>query len=246
MNPVIRREWQALLMALTFLTAFPFPQVPYDPDTWEDLWARSNRYYPVAGYLVGGVVAAVVSLPLPHEVAAALGVAAWLGVTGMLHWDGWVDSADALLAPKPPEDRLRILKDVHVGAFGLGMGVAYGVLLAALLGVVSGWEIVAAAVLARCVVLVPMAYFPAARSDGTGFGVRTRRGAGAALGLACLLGLPVLLVSGGALAICLALAAAYGLARWAAGRLGGGLTGDVYGAVVVAAELAALLGFCVQ
>ena len=40
----------------------------------------------------------------------------------------------------------------------------------------------------------------------------------------------------------LGLVAGWGVAAWGARRLGGGLTGDVYGAVCEVAELACLLG----
>jgi adenosylcobinamide-GDP ribazoletransferase len=49
-------------------------------------------------------------------------VAADLGLTGMLHFDGLVDSADGLLAPMEPGRRLSAMADPGVGAFGLAVG----------------------------------------------------------------------------------------------------------------------------
>ena len=49
-------------------------------------------------------------------------VAADLAVTGMLHFDGLVDSADGLLAPMAPDRRLAVMADPGVGAFGLAVG----------------------------------------------------------------------------------------------------------------------------
>ncbi len=40
-------------------------------------------------------------------------------LTGMLHMDGLVDSADGLLPPLPKERRLEVMSDPHAGAFGM-------------------------------------------------------------------------------------------------------------------------------
>ncbi len=120
------------MLAVGFLTVIP---VPHHPVRDRD-FSRASGYYPLAGYLIGATVAATLwaaSLVLPPVVTGALAGAVWLGVTGMLHIDGLVDSADAVLAAKPPAERLRIFDDVHVGAFGVGAGACYIVLLVSVL-----------------------------------------------------------------------------------------------------------------
>jgi adenosylcobinamide-GDP ribazoletransferase len=57
-------------------------------------------------------------------VAAALVVIADLGLTGMLHFDGLMDSADGLLPPLEPHRRLEVMADPRVGAFGVAAGIA--------------------------------------------------------------------------------------------------------------------------
>lgn len=57
-------------------------------------------------------------------VAAAVVVAADLALTGMLHFDGLVDSADGLLVPLgDPARRLEVMADPAAGAFGVGAAV---------------------------------------------------------------------------------------------------------------------------
>ena len=41
--------------------------------------------------------------------------------SGFLHLDGYMDTSDAVLSRRPPEDKLRILKDPHTGAFAVIM-----------------------------------------------------------------------------------------------------------------------------
>ncbi|RTR25208.1 adenosylcobinamide-GDP ribazoletransferase [Deinococcus radiophilus] len=220
---------------MAFLTAVPLPHIQPQPGDW----ARASAFYPLAGYLVGGLAALSLSLttPLPAGVGAALTLGVWLAATGWLHFDGLVDSADALLAAKSPRQRLDILGDVHVGAFGLGAGVLY--LLTFWSALEAGAPLyapVAAAVLARLLVLVPMNLYPAARQES--LGARSREGRPWP---ALLLAAPVLLWPGVPLAAGLALAVTLLAAAWAARRLGGGLSGDVYGLLICLAELTALL-----
>ena len=54
--------------------------------------------------------------PLP--VGACL-LIAWVVLTGALHLDGLGDLCDALYAGTTPSDRLRIMKDPHIGAVGV-------------------------------------------------------------------------------------------------------------------------------
>ncbi|MDO4264199.1 MAG: adenosylcobinamide-GDP ribazoletransferase [Deinococcus sp.] len=221
---------------MAFLTAVPLPPVEVRPGDF----ARASAYYPLAGYLVGGLAALTLWLtgPLPDGVGAALTLGLWLGLTGWLHFAGLVDSADALLAMKSPAQRLDILRDVHVGAFGLGSGVLYLLTFWSLLSAgLPLYAPLAAAAVARALVLVPMNLYPAARAES--LGARSREGR---VLPALLLAAPVLLwpgVWGGAL---LALALTLLTARWTAGRLGGGLSGDSYGLLISVAELGALLG----
>jgi len=234
-RPRWRRHLDAAHLALTFLTTLPLPHVrevrPGD-------FARASAFYPLAGYAVGGLVALTLwlPLPLPDGVRAALAVGVWLAVTGMLHFDGLVDSADALFAMKSPARRLEILHDVHVGAFGLATGVLALLGLWSLLAApVPAYAPLVAAVASRVLVLLPMNLYPAARQES--LGARSREGR---WGAALLLALPALLLPGAWIAALVALAGVFFAARFAAARLGGGLSGDVYGLLIVVGELLAL------
>ena len=219
--------------ALSFLTTLPVPAPqPFEP---ADL-GRATPHYPLAGYVVGGPVAVVLWLPvaLPVGVRAALALLLWLLLTGMLHLDGLVDSADALLAPVPPHRRLEILRDVRVGAFGMGVGVTVLLLQwSVLAGAPPWWSPVVAAVAARFVVTGPLTLVPAARPDGLGAAENVDEEEEEEGDAADAVQHPVqhariALVEGDA-----------------ARLLGGVLTGDVIGALVMVCEVAALLTYVV-
>ncbi|WP_407571150.1 adenosylcobinamide-GDP ribazoletransferase [Deinococcus altitudinis] len=230
-------------LALTFLTTFPLPHLL---EVRDGEFARASGFYPLAGWAVGGLAALLLWLPLPIPagVHSALVLACWLASTGLLHFDGLVDTADAVFAMKPPEKRLEILRDLHVGAFGLATGGLILLTWWSLLTAAHPAHLILAAVAARTVLLLPMTLFPAARADSLGAKSREGHRGGSVL-TAGLLALPLLLLPIAftqLLAALLAAAvAALLVARFCASRLGGGIGGDVYGACVIFAELASLL-----
>ena len=86
---------------------------------------RALRWFPVVGLGLGLALGALwwgAEKLWPAPVAAALVVAADLGLTGLLHVDGLMDSADGLLPPLSPDRRLDVMGTPHVGAFGVATG----------------------------------------------------------------------------------------------------------------------------
>lgn len=118
---------KGLVIALQFLTRLPMPRVAVD----DDAFARSMRWFPAAGLVIGGVVAGAGWLGARADgwVAALAALAAWVGVTGALHLDGLSDLADGMGAMHKGRERLlAVMADPHVGSFGV---VAIGLQLLA-------------------------------------------------------------------------------------------------------------------
>lgn len=106
--------------AVGFLTVVPVGEVgPLD--------ARDLRWFPSVGAALGAALGGIwwgageVWSPL---LAAVVVVVADLALTGMLHLDGLLDSADGLLPPLSAERRLEVMADPGVGAFAVGVGFA--------------------------------------------------------------------------------------------------------------------------
>src|SRR5262249_46611727 len=124
-------------VALGFLTRLP---VGATGSLAAAAWA-----FPVAGLVVGGVAALIFALAawlsLPPAVAAILAIAAAIALTGALHEDGAVDSADGLAGGGDPEHRLAIMRDSRIGSFGvIALVLVLGLRAAALATLPSvGW-----------------------------------------------------------------------------------------------------------
>jgi adenosylcobinamide-GDP ribazoletransferase len=237
---------RALVLAVHFLSIVRLPVRELDRP---GALGRAGWWFPVVGLALGALVAGLdhaARLALPPLVAAALVVAAWKALTGGLHLDGLADCLDGLGARRR-EDRLRVMRDSRLGAFG-----AIGLVLALVLAVSAVAEL-PGAIRAPALLLAPTAGRLAPLVAGAWLRAATPgEGHGAAflVGLSRLAG-PIELVA-------LAAFAAVGVGAWAGAALVaglaiglswcgafarriGGLTGDVLGGGVEVTELGVLL-----
>src|SRR5690349_4062880 len=105
--------------ALAFLTPLPV-------GTAEPPDRRTLAWFPVVGALIGALLGGVWWIAerlWPVSVAAALVIAADLALTGMLHYDGLIDSADGLLPHLTRERRLEVMREPDIGAYGVTVTV---------------------------------------------------------------------------------------------------------------------------
>ncbi|WP_290700316.1 adenosylcobinamide-GDP ribazoletransferase [Amphritea sp.] len=115
----ISEQWQALCVAMQFLTQLPIRLRMY-PDS--RIQAHSLLYYPLAGAVIGGVLCALSWLLNDQSLylQASLVLIGWVVLTGGLHLDGLADSADGWMGGLgDPERTLRIMKDPCAGAIGV-------------------------------------------------------------------------------------------------------------------------------
>jgi adenosylcobinamide-GDP ribazoletransferase len=179
--------------------------------------------------------------------AAALILAAWAVLSGFLHLDGLADCWDALFPPMPPEKRWQVLKDPHLGAFGvIGLMLHLLIKVTALLAVLNlhPLSLLLAPVWARWLVLW-VGRLPPARSEGLG-AVFARAVTPRALLWSSPLPLLVIPLGGWHSLIALPLAALGSAALgWLAQRRLGGINGDVLGAVIEVSETLVLVAFAV-
>lgn len=110
---------QRLAAAISFFTRVPLWRVmKIDPRHYE----RVVELWPVAGYLTGGLCALVLwlaSMAFSPLVAALLALAARTLFTGALHEDGMADFADGMGGGTSRERILAIMKDSHIGTYGV-------------------------------------------------------------------------------------------------------------------------------
>ncbi len=247
------RPFASFLVSLRFLTRLPVPFVrTVDPPRLKD----SMAMFPVVGALVGAITAGALILAnmagLPDLFCALFALAVAAMVTGAFHEDGLADVADGFGGGTTREERLEIMKDSRIGAYGtltlLISVMARASLLTALLDL-PPTAIMAltagAAAFSRALMVDLLSTTRPARSNGLSVmaGQPTRRTGLMAIaigGLAAGFGAYFFLSWSIALLALAAAGLALGAVRALAMRKIGGQTGDVCGAAQVMAETAML------
>lgn len=234
-------------LALTFLTVLPWRSLGQVGP--QDL-ARSMFWFPWVGLILGlGFYAGqwVFQAFIPPVAAALLLVLTVLATRG-LHLDGLADTVDGLGGGRTPQERLAIMKDSRLGAFGalslflvlllkftLFMGCADKATAPVLIcfPVLSRWGMVLLAYLS-----------PYARPEG-GLGQAMTTGVSRRVLLGATLSalVPAFLIfrAGGLLVMAAAAATVWLLSVYFRKKLGG-VTGDVLGTANEVLEILAIIG----
>ena len=114
----MKNEIKIFLTALMFYTRIPVGRI----EGWsEKMLNKSTRYFPVIGWIVGGVGASLFLLfgvVLPVTLAVALSMVATILLTGAFHEDGFADFCDGFGGGYTPERILEIMKDSRIGTYG--------------------------------------------------------------------------------------------------------------------------------
>ena len=110
-----------------------FLWIPCPVTKWDDSKKKEMLLWlPAIGIIVGALwyliffLSSIANTTYSPVIAVLLSVFPWL-VTGFMHLDGYMDCADAALYFGAKEKKIAILKDSHVGSFGVISAVILGV-----------------------------------------------------------------------------------------------------------------------
>nr|WP_293576600.1 adenosylcobinamide-GDP ribazoletransferase [Phaeobacter sp.] len=235
-----------ILLSLVLLTRLPLPHLDKSDFARQ---AQAVWAFPFAGLAVALPAAAIgqisLSIGLPAVVSAGLMIAVLILLSGAMHEDGLADTVDGFWGGFDRGRRLDIMKDSHIGTYGvlaliIGIGLRWGA-LAALIPVTGVWIVIATAMLSRAMMPVLMAHMPNARHSGLSQSVGKPKPTRAYVGVGvALIGAIALLGSSAIVATGVMLVAAAAVAKLARAKIGG-QTGDVLGATQQISEIAGLL-----
>jgi adenosylcobinamide-GDP ribazoletransferase len=248
---------KSILMALQFLTPIPVKLNSVEP---KDL-ARSMRYFPLIGLLIGLCLVLVKILafgPLNFSatVTATLVLLALTALSGGLHLDGLSDMCDGFYAGRSKEEIVKVMRDPHIGVMGV-VGIVFILLLK--------WSVLASLPLAMpyysniTLILIPFlgrwsmviaaaaGPYAQAATDGTAkpfVDNVTRKDAVISTIITLAVTLALSFISGNFVWFALMIAALLVVMAMVmiSRRMLGGLTGDIIGAVNEITEVAVLFG----
>jgi len=219
----------------------------------EEKLARSMAWFPAIGLLLGLFTAAIYngsSYFFASPVGDLFAVAFMVIITGNMHGDGLMDTADGLFSGKPREQILEIMKDSRAGAHGVMAGCLVLLSKFVLLNQIPPTAKVTALILMPVVGRWPQVYgaarYPYARANG-GTGSFTRHvgpreitwaSVTVIAAVILLLGIKGLVLAG------IALAGTVLLGIFIAKKIGG-VTGDTLGCMTEIIEVITLIGLLI-
>ena len=237
-------------IALQFLTRLP---VGGEVEHSDEAFARSARFYPAVGLLVGAIAAGVYfvsSIFFPSILSTVLALLTGVAATGALHEDGLADSFDGLIGGQDRDRTLEIMRDSSIGTYGiLALIFAFALKLTAISemwGWDAFWSIIIAHAVSRHAMVEVIGRYDYARSDSAKFSKPDVSGEdltyarlwviAALVASALLVGIWATLVGVAVMAVVVS-----GFAQTFVRKIGG-YTGDCLGATQQIAEAAFLLG----
>ncbi len=222
--------------AFSFLTILPMGS-PSGRDA-----GKTFAWFPLVGLFIGACLLAVAVIsPFDRELTAALVLICWVVLSGGLHLDGFADSCDGLLGHGEPQKRLAIMRDPRLGSWAV-VGLVLLLLTKWLaIGALDPALLILPPLFGRWAMVLAAYHFPYARETGIGAVFRQGLGVRQLLVSSAIVGIVVIHFEAYVLWL-LTLLIALAVGRWANTRLGGGISGDVYGAICEVSELACLLG----
>jgi len=235
---------KGFLMSLGMFSIIPVPR-----NSWNEKYMPLViPALPVVGLLIGllwyGAARLLFRLDVPPFMTSAFLLLIPFVISGLIHVDGFMDTADAVLSRRPLEDKKRILKDPNAGAFSVVAIIVIMLLqLSAVHTLVEAWRpincllamisLIAIPIVSRCT--AGAALILCKPIFETGYNVSFREGAKRRhLVFICALGLigsvlaPWALLSGILMAVYLY-------------RQFKGMSGDLCGCIIVASECIALI-----
>ena len=236
----------SLMAAFQFLTLVP-PLIrrPFKP---REL-GRSLNYYPLVGLVLGLILYGAnlgLSRLLGEAPRSALTLILWVLLVGGFHLDGFLDTLDGIFGGFQPEDRLEIMRDERVGAYGLAGGILLLLLKFTLISSLptASQALILVPVFSRWGMVFALVVYPYARKEGLGSWMKENAGWQQLLAASLIALLPAVYFFGlwGLGALLFSLVLTWLTAAFLLSRIPG-LTGDNYGAINELLEVSLLLFF---
>lgn len=155
----MKRLVKGFIMSMGMYTVLPVPRNIWDESASGFLIA----FYPLQGAIIGGLWFLVCELlkhfGCPIMISALLFTFVPFWLSGGLHLDGFMDTMDAICSRREIEEKKRILKDSHTGAFAV---IGFGFCL-------LSWFVAGYTILSLNKSFLPLLLIPIASRSFTGF-----------------------------------------------------------------------------
>lgn len=166
----MKRFWSSLNIAISMYSRLPAAQCDWTEENMKYVMC----FFPWIGLAIGALMMGwdmlAAFLGIDGALRSVVLMLIPVAVSGGIHLDGLLDTADAMSSWRPREKRLEILKDSHAGAFAIITCAVYFFLLYGVLDLVRGKLVAACAgtyVMSRSFSGFSVVTFPKASANGT-------------------------------------------------------------------------------
>lgn len=241
---------ESIVVAFQFLTRLYLPiNVEWDTGNLR----RSLTWFGLVGAFIGVILAGAMTLfnrfDLIPAVAAIIILLIWIFITGGMHIDGISDMADGFFSMRDKEKTLEIMKDSHVGAFGVItivflLLIKFEMLKEFIIIEKNVWLLILPPTIARIAAGLVLSFYETTKKSGLGYTFHSSDprifwaiGFVVTLIISSILNIKSLIFIG------IAILASNLMALWAKKKIGG-LNGDIYGAIVETVEVIGMVFIC--
>lgn len=241
---------ESIVVAFQFLTRLYLPiNVEWDTANLR----RSLMWFGLVGAFIGVILAGAMTLfnrfDLIPAVAAIIILLIWIFITGGMHIDGISDMADGFFSMRDKEKTLEIMKDSHVGAFGVItivflLLIKFEMLKEFIIIEKNVWLLILPPTIARIAAGLVLSFYETTKKIGLGYTFHSSDprifwaiGFIVTLIISSILNIKSLIFIG------IAILASNLMALWAKKKIGG-LNGDIYGAIVETVEVIGMVFIC--
>ena len=241
---------ESIVVAFQFLTRLYLPiNVEWDTANLR----RSLMWFGLVGAFIGVILAGAMTLfnrfDLIPAVSAIIILLIWIFITGGMHIDGISDMADGFFSMRDKEKTLEIMKDSHVGAFGVItivflLLIKFEMLKEFIIIEKNVWLIILPPTIARIAAGLVLSFYETTKKSGLGYTFHSSDprifwaiGFIVTLIISSILNIKSLIFIG------IAILVSNLMALWAKKKIGG-LNGDIYGAIVETVEVIGMVFIC--
>ncbi|PGS55826.1 adenosylcobinamide-GDP ribazoletransferase [Bacillus sp. AFS041924] len=232
-------------MILSFFSSVPVKNYEFI----EAELGKGIRLVPLVGVLFGILLVSLnsgISLILDNEASAFLILIFYLFLTGGLHFDGVADTSDGIFSYRSKERILEIMKDSHIGAFGVISLIVLFLGDWLFLSKSTTFVIFLFPIIGRCIALFTCRISTYARNEGFGsqFIIEAKKSSSLVvlIGYILLICLSSILINelGIIFAICITFVFIVFVTKRISRKIGG-ITGDVIGFTIEISQLCFLI-----
>lgn len=108
-----------VLMSVSAFTRLPVWKIRHLP---KEIYSEAMNYWAISGWVTGGIMAVALiisSYLLPYSISILFAIGVRMFLTGAFHEDGWADFVDGFGGGHTKARILSIMKDSHIGTYGV-------------------------------------------------------------------------------------------------------------------------------